>query len=68
MFPPTPDAIHQLAADRRREASAAAEAHRATYDPGRRRRTRRLGWSLLRLPLPRAGHGLDPTVVRPRQA
>jgi hypothetical protein len=68
MYPPTPDAIHQIAADRRREARAAADAHRATRGADRHRGSRRSWRSWLRVPLaPRASRPLDPTVAPPRQ-
>jgi hypothetical protein len=68
MFPPTPDAIHQIAAGRRREARADADAHRATRGTDRHRRSHRSWPSWLRVPLvPRAESPLDPTVARPRQ-
>jgi hypothetical protein len=67
MDPLTPDAMHQVAADRRHEAHSAADAHRATRDPGRRRSHRSWRSWLLGPLAPRAGSPLDPTVARPRQ-
>jgi hypothetical protein len=69
MNPLTPDAVHQITTDRRREAHAAADAHRATREPGSGWRARWFGLPSLRVPLvARAGNSFEPALPRPRQA